>query len=67
MWLRRRLFRTPLFLRKRRLMILTRRGRSGNFSPLRALIIGSGRLWPPFDLGRRMLYCATLRPLLRVC
>jgi hypothetical protein len=54
MWLRRRLFRTPLFLRERRLTILTRRGRSGNFPPLRAVIIGSGRLWPPLDRGRRM-------------
>jgi hypothetical protein len=50
MWLRHWLFRTPLFLRKRRLTILSRRGRSGNFSPLRTAIIGSGRLWPPLDL-----------------
>jgi hypothetical protein len=50
MWLRHGLFRTPLFLRKRRLTILPRRRRSGNFSPLRTVIIGSGRLWPPLDL-----------------
>jgi hypothetical protein len=54
MWLRHWLFRTPLFLLKRRLTILSWRGRSGNFSPLRTVIIGSGRLWPPLDRGRRM-------------
>ena len=50
MWLCHWLFRTPLFLRKRRLMILSRRGWSGNFSPLRTVIIGSWRWWPAFDL-----------------